>query len=160
MVNAASACASGQKVANPGFESGSASWSATSGVIGQWGPSGQPTHSGSWDAWLDGYGRTHTDTLSQTITIPSGCTSYSLSFWLHIDSAETTTVTAYDKLTVRLGSTTLATYSNLNRAAGYVQRTFNVAGFAGQTVTLTFTGTEDASLETSFVLDDITLNVS
>jgi aminopeptidase S len=41
-----------------------------------------------------------------------------------------------------------------------VQRTFNVAGFAGQTVTLTFTGTEDSSLQTSFVLDDITLNVS
>jgi aminopeptidase S len=128
-------------------------------VIGQWGSSGQPTHSGSWDAWLDGYGRSHTDTLSQTITIPSGCTSYSLSFWLHIDSAETTTVSANDTLSVRLGSTTLATYSNLNKASGYVQRTFDVAGFAGQTVTLTFTGTENSSRQTSFVLDDLALNV-
>ena len=157
-VTASSTCAAGQKLANPGFESGSASWTATSGVIGQNGPS-EPAHSGSWDAWLDGYGRTHTDTLSQTVTIPSGCSSYVLSFYLHIDSAERTTTVAYDKLTVTLGSTTLATYSNLNKASGYVLRSFNVSGFAGQTVTLTFTGTEDSSLATSFVVDDTALTV-
>jgi hypothetical protein len=152
-------CASGQKLANPGFESGAASWSASSGVIGQWGASGQPTHSGTWDAWLDGYGSTHTDTLSQSVTIPAGCSSYTLSFYLHIDTAETTTSTQYDKLTVKLGSTTLATYSNLNKASGYALRSFNVAGFAGQTATLTFTGTEDVSLQTSFVIDDTGLTV-
>src|SRR5436190_1656426 len=65
----------GQKLANPGFESGGASWTASSGVIGQWGASGQPTHGGTWNAWLDGYGSTHTDTLSQSVTIPAGCTS-------------------------------------------------------------------------------------
>jgi aminopeptidase S len=129
-------------------------------VIGQWGGSGQPTHSGSWDAWLDGYGRSHTDTLSQSVTIPAGCTTYTLSFWLHVDSAETTGTRANDTLTVRLGSTTLATYSNLNKASGYVQRSFNVAGFAGQTVTLTFTGTENGSRYTSFVVDDVALNAS
>ena len=95
-------------------------------MIGQNGSSGEPTHSGSWDAWLDGYGTTHTDTLSQSVTIPSGCSNYTLSFWLHIDTSETTTTTAYDKLTVTLGSTTLATYSNLNKASGYVQHSFNV----------------------------------
>jgi hypothetical protein len=158
-VTAASTCAAGQKLANPGFESGAASWSATSGVIGQNGPS-EPAHSGTWDAWLDGYGRTHTDTLSQTVTIPAGCTSYVLSFYLHIDTAERTTSVAYDKLTVTLGSTTLATYSNLNKASGYVPRSFNVAGFAGQTVTLTFNGMEDRSLQTSFVVDDTALTVS
>ncbi len=157
-VTAASTCAAGQKLANPGFESGRVSWSSTSGVIGQNGPS-EPAHSGTWDAWLDGYGRSHTDTLSQTVTIPSGCSSYVLSFYLHIDSAERTTTVAYDKLTVTLGSTTLATYSNLNKASGYVLRSFNVAGFAGQTVTLTFTGTEDSSLQTSFVIDDTALTV-
>jgi len=153
-------CTAAQKITNPGFESGSSGWTASSGVIGQWASSGEPTHSGTWDAWLDGYGTTHTDTVSQSITIPSGCTNYTLSFWLHIDTAETTTTTAYDKLTVTLGSTTLATYSNLNAASGYVQRSFNVSGFAGQTVTLKFTGTEDSSLQTSFVIDDAALNVS
>ena len=86
---------SGQKLLNPGFESGSASWTATAGVIGQNGSQGQPTHGGTWNAWLDGYGRTHTDTLSQSVTIPSGCTA-TFTFYLHIDTAETTTTTAYD----------------------------------------------------------------
>ena len=121
---------------------------------------GETAHSGSWYAWLDGYGTTHTDTLSQTVTVPSGCTSYTLSFWLHIDTAETTTSTAFDKLTVQAGSTTLATYSNLNHNSGYAQRSFNLAAFAGQTVTIKFTGTEDSSLQTSFVIDDTALNVS
>jgi hypothetical protein len=152
-------CTAAQKITNPGFESGSTGWSATSGVIGQNGPS-EPAHSGTWDAWLDGYGTTHTDTVSQSITIPSGCSTYTLSFWLHIDTAERTTTTAYDKLTVTLGSTTLATYSNLNKASGYVQHSFNVSGFAGETVTLTFKGVEDSSLQTSFVIDDTALNVS
>jgi hypothetical protein len=128
-------------------------------VIGQYGASGEPTHSGTWDAWLDGYGSTHTDTVSQSVTIPAGC-SASLSFYLHIDTAETTTTTAYDTLKVQIGSTTLATYSNLNAASGYSLKTFNLSSYAGQTVTLKFTGSEDSSLQTSFVLDDTALNAS
>ncbi|MDT4938334.1 MAG: hypothetical protein QOG80_2005 [Pseudonocardiales bacterium] len=151
-------CATGQKLGNPGFESGNAVWTSTSGVIGQYGSQGEPTHSGTWDAWLDGYGSTHTDTLTQSVTVPAGCTSSTLSFYLHIDTAETTTATAYDKLTVKIGSTTLATYSNLNKASGYTLRTFNVGSFAGQTVTVSFSGTEDSSLQTSFVVDDTALN--
>jgi subtilase family serine protease len=158
-VTAATACTPAQKIANPGFESGATGWSETAGVIGQNGPY-EPAHSGSWDAWLDGYGTTHTDTVSQSITIPAGCSTYTLSFWLHIDTAERTTTTAYDKLTVTLGPTTLATYSNLNTSSGYVQHSFNVSGFAGQTVTLMFKGVEDSSLQTSFVVDDTALNVS
>ena len=150
--------APGQKLGNPGFESGATVWTSTPAVIGQNGPS-QPAHSGTWDAWLDGYGTTHTDTISQSVTIPSGC-SATLSFWLHIDTAETTTTTAFDKLTVKLGSTTLATFSNLNAASGYQQHSFNVSSFAGQTVTLTISGSEDASLQTSFVVDDTAVTAS
>jgi hypothetical protein len=149
----------GQKLGNPGFETGSASpWTATAGVIDN--SAGEPAHSGSWKAWLDGYGTTHTDTLSQSVTLPSGCTNYSLTFYLHIDTAETTTTTAYDKLTVKVGSTTLVAYSNLNKNTGYLLRTFSLASFAGTTITLTFTGTEDVSLQTSFVIDDTAITVS
>jgi len=149
---------SGQKLGNPGFETGSAApWTATAGVIDS--STSQPARSGSWKAWLDGYGSTHTDTLSQSVSIPAGCGA-TLSFYLHIDSAETTTSIAYDKLTVKIGSTTLATYSNLNKASGYTLRSFNVSAFAGQTVTISFTGTEDSSLQTSFVVDDTALNLS
>jgi hypothetical protein len=41
-----------------------------------------------------------------------------------------------------------------------VNRTFDVSSFAGQTVTLSFSGTEDSSLQTSFVLDDVAVNAS
>jgi aminopeptidase S len=109
---------------------------------------------------LDGYGTTHTDTLSQSVTLPAGCASYSLTFWLHIDTAETTTTTQVDTLTVKAGSTILATYSNLNHATGYSQKTFDLSAFAGQTVTLLFTGIENSSRQTSFVVDDTALTVS
>jgi putative Ig domain-containing protein len=145
----------GQKVTNSGFESGSTGWSASAGVIGQNGPY-EPAHSGTWDAWLDGYGTTHTDTVTQSVTVPSGCTG-TFTFYLHIDTSETTTTVAYDKLTVKNGSTTLATYSNLNHISGYAAHTFTVP--AG-TNTISFTGTEDSSLQTSFVLDDITVTAS
>ena len=158
-VGAAGTCPSpGQKILNPGFESGATSWTATAGTIGAF--TGQPAHSGSNNLWLDGFGTAKTESATQSITIPAGCTNYTLSFWLHIDTAETTTTTAYDKLTVSLGSTTLATYSNLNKATGYVQKSFNVSSLKGQTLTLKFNGVEDSSLQTSFVIDDTALTVS
>ncbi|MCI4065471.1 M28 family peptidase [Micromonospora sp. R77] len=149
-------CAGGQLIGNSGFESGSTPWTASSGVITN--STSQAAHGGSYKAWLDGYGSSHTDTLSQSVSVPAGCSSYTLAFWLHIDTAETGS-TAYDKLTVQVGTTTLATYSNVNAASGYTQRTFNLGAYAGQTVTLKFTGVEDASLQTSFVIDDVTLQV-
>ncbi|MDQ2837687.1 MAG: hypothetical protein M3Y42_19045 [Actinomycetota bacterium] len=145
----------GQKLGNPGFETGTAApWSASTGVIDN--SSGEAAHSGSWKAWLDGYGTTHTDTLSQSVTIPAGCTA-TFSFYLHIDTAETGT-TAYDKLTVKAGSTTLATYSNLNKNTGYALKSFTLT--AGQTVSISFSGVEDSSLQTSFVIDDTAVTVS
>ncbi|MEE4546012.1 putative Ig domain-containing protein [Streptomyces sp. V4-01] len=152
-------CTAAQLLGNPGFETGTASpWTASSGVIDN--STGEAAHSGSWKAWLNGYGTTHTDTLSQSVTVPAACTSATFTFYLHIDTAETTTTTAYDKLTVAAGTTTLATYSNLNKATGYAQKSINLSSYAGQTVTLKFTGTEDSSLQTSFVIDDTAVNVS
>ncbi|GHJ44410.1 zinc metalloprotease [Catellatospora sp. TT07R-123] len=147
----------GQKLLNPGFESGAVSWTQTSGVITT--DAGQPAHGGSYKAWLNGYGATHTDTLSQSVTIPAGCHA-TLTYYLHIDTAETSTTTAYDKLAVTAGTTTVASYSNLNKNTGYLLRTVDLTSFAGSTVTLKFTGTEDASLQTSFVVDDTALTLS
>ncbi|WP_445017146.1 MULTISPECIES: M4 family metallopeptidase [unclassified Streptomyces] len=150
-------CTSTQLLGNAGFESGNTTWTASSGVITN--ETGQTSHAGSYFAWLDGYGSTHTDTLSQSVAVPSGCKA-TLTFYLHIDTAETTTSTAYDKLTVTAGSTTLATYSNLNKATGYTQKTFDLSSFAGTTVALKFSGVEDSSLQTSFVVDDTALTTS
>jgi hypothetical protein len=158
-------CTAAQLLGNPGFETGTAApWTASSGVIAD--NSKEPPHSGSWDAWLDGYGKTTTDTLSQTVTLPSSCTTYSFSYWLHIDTAETTKTTAYDTLKVQVLNSsgtvlaTLATFSNLNHATGYQQYTYSLSAYAGQAITLKFTGAEDSADQTSFVIDDTGLNVS
>ncbi len=157
-------CTPTQLLGNPGFETGTAApWSASSGVISN--NAKEPPHTGTWDAWLDGYGTTHTDTLSQTVTLPAGCTSYNLSFWLHVDTAETTTTTVFDTLKVQVLNSagtvlsTLHTYSNLDHITGYAQRTFSLSAFAGQKITLKFTGSEDFELQTSFVIDDTAINV-
>jgi Zn-dependent metalloprotease len=149
---------SGQKLGNPGFESGNTVWTATAGVIGQNGAN-QPTHGGTWNAWLDGYGSTHTDSITQSVAIPAGCHA-TLTYWLHIDTAETTTTTAFDKLTVTAGTTTVGSFSNLNKAAGYVLKTVDLSAFAGQTVALKFNAVEDSSLQTSFVVDDTAVTLS
>ncbi|MEE4583008.1 MULTISPECIES: immune inhibitor A [Streptomyces violaceusniger group] len=39
-------------------------------------------------------------------------------------------------------------------------RTFDLSAYAGQTVTLRFSGREDSSLQTSFVIDDASLSTS
>jgi hypothetical protein len=153
--------ASTQLIANPGFESGTASWTASSGVITN--DASVAAHGGSYKAWLDGYGATHTDTLYQQVTIPSTATSATLAFWLMVLSDETTTTTAYDTLKVQVRNSsgtvlaTLATYSNLNKGSSYSQKTFDLSAYKGQTVQVYFVGTEDSTIQTSFVLDDVTL---
>ena len=148
-------------VQNTGFESGTANWTATSGVITN--GSGEAAHAGTYKAWLDGYGTATTDTVTQSVSIPSSVTTATFSFWLHIDTAETTTTTVYDTLTVQLQNssgavlTTLATYSNLNKNTGYAQKTFDVSAYKGQTVKIYFKGVEDSLDQTSFVIDDVSL---
>ncbi len=151
-------------IVNGGFETGAASpWTLTAGVLNN--STAEPAHTGAWDAWMDGYGTTHTDSAAQTVAITAGKTSATLVFWLHIDTAETTTTTAFDTLRVQVLNTsgtvlaTLGTFSNLNHATGYQQHSFSMNSFIGQTVVIKFTGTEDTSLQTSFVLDDVALNV-
>lgn len=144
---------SGQKLLNPGFESGTANWSSTSGVINT---DGAYAHSGVGYAWLDGYGTTHTDTLSQAVAIPAGCHA-TLTYYLRIDTAETGNI-AYDTLKLSVNGATLQTFSNVN-AGPYAQRSVDVSAYAGTTATIKWTGTEDASLATSFFIDDTALTL-
>ncbi|WP_257305446.1 M4 family metallopeptidase [Geothrix campi] len=147
-------------ILNGGFESGATSWTQTTGVIGTY--TGEPAHGGSYDAWMCGYGSAHTDYVYQQIAIPTTATG-TLTFWLHIDTAETTTSTAYDTMKVQVLNTsgtvlaTLATYSNLNKNTGYTQQSLSLSAYKGQTVRLRFYSVEDSSLQTSFVIDDVSV---
>ncbi len=161
-----------QLLGNPGFENGktnSAPWVLTSThspqeIIAN--SSTEPPHSGTFDAWMDGFGTTNTDTIMQQVTIPSNATAASLSFWLHIDTAETSTTSAFDTLQVQIRDSsgnvlqTLQTFSNLDHATGYQQHTYNLNSFIGKTIQVFLIGKEDFELQTSFVVDDFALNVT
>ncbi len=144
---------------NPGFESGAVNWTGTTGVITN--STSKPARTGSYKAWLQGNGRSGTENTGQSVAIPAAATAATLSLWVRIDTAETTTSTVYDTVKVQVvdGSTTttLATYSNLNKSTSYVQKTLNVLAYKGKTVTVKFVGQEDSSLQTSFVIDDVAL---
>ena len=146
-------------VKNGGFESGATSWTQTTGVINN--DSGEAAHAGSYKAWLDGYGSAHTDYVRQSIAIPATATKATLDFFMHIDTAEPTT-TAYDTLSVQVITSagkyvTLASWSNMNAAAGYQEHTVDLSAYIGQTVQINFYGVEDSTQQTSFVIDDVSV---
>ncbi|MES9525379.1 M28 family peptidase [Streptomyces capoamus] len=156
-VKGAGGCTSSQVLSNGGFESGTSPWTGDTGAIGTF--SGQSAHSGTRYAWLAGYGYAATDTLAQTVTVPSGCTRATLRYWLHVDTAESGT-TVYDTFQVKVDGTVKQTYSNVDAATGYTERTLDLSQYLGRQITLSFTGTEDSGLQTSFVVDDATLTTS
>jgi hypothetical protein len=167
-VNSSGGGTTQQLLGNPGFENGSstpAPWTVSAGVIDS-NSTAEAPYTGTWKAWLNGYGSVHTDTLLQSATISSTATTATLSFWLHIDTAETSTTKAYDTLKVQVRNSsgtvlaTLQTYSNLNAAAGYAQVSFDLSSYKGQTIQVYLIGVEDSSLKTSFVVDDFVLNVT
>ncbi len=151
-------------IQNGGFETGSPTpWVLSTGVLCTVAScGGEAPHAGNGFAWLGGYGVVHSDSAAQTFNLPAQVTSAPLTFWLHVDTKETGTK-PYDKLAVQLLNAagavvaTLATYSNVNAAPGYVQKTFDLKPWAGQKLTLRFQSTEDASAATSFVIDDVML---
>ncbi len=154
-----------QVLGNNGFESGAATWSwtapGTDNVIGTWGT--YPARTGSWYAWLGGYGYDTTTSLSQgagTPAAPSGKPGkVQVSFWSRIWSEEAVGDPAYDILQVQVvdGATVTAvgSLSNVDRSNGYVFRTYDLSAWRGRAVTLRFMADEDASLRTDFIIDDV-----
>ncbi|MBO0722078.1 MAG: hypothetical protein J2P41_14735, partial [Blastocatellia bacterium] len=161
-VNPAGGGGGGELIVDGGFEASASPWKYT----GQSQRStGAYPHSGAGYLIINGTNRS-SGTAYQTVTIPSG-TAPNLTFWLNITSDETTTTTIYDRFFVEVRSTsgallsTLATFSNLDKtstAGVYTLRgSYSLASFAGQTVRIQFRGTTDASLITSFRVDDVSV---
>lgn len=151
----------GNLLLNPGFESGATSWAGTTGAITS--SSSKPAHGGTWKAWLGGNGRTSTENLTQTVTIPATATAANLSYWIRTDTAESGS-TAYDTLKVQIVvggvTTTLKTFSNVGTSSTYAQFTHSLLAQKGKAVTVKFLTSEDSSLQTSFVVDDTAVSVS
>ncbi|HKW77540.1 MAG TPA: hypothetical protein VJQ09_00495 [Candidatus Limnocylindria bacterium] len=156
-----------QLISDGGFENGGQGWTASDQVITKGGK--KVAHSGTSYAWLGGYGKVHTDTLSQQVTLPSSATTITLVYWISIDTKEkhskgSTEITdVFDTLTLEVRGSgqpaVLAQLSNVNAHGTYSRATADLSSYKGQTVTISFTAVEDKSLQTSFLLDDISIEV-
>ncbi len=150
-----------ERIANGGFESGITNWTASKGVITK--NTTYAARSGVWKAWLNGLGSANTEYAYQSVTIPAAATNATLGFWLRVASNETTTTSAFDTLKIQVRNSsnqvlaTLGTYSNLNKGSIYVQRTFDVTAYKGQTIRVYFEGIEGSQVATSFLVDDVSL---
>jgi hypothetical protein len=162
-VEAAAELVGGSVVVNGGFErvlSGHVDdgW-ATGGQAGVVTGAGG-AHGGVGYAELAGDGNAGLAWLSQNnVTVPdvSGG-SAELSFWTKITTAETADE-AHDQLTVVVSDgqqfQPVATLTDLDVSAGFVERVVDLSAFKGRTVTLTFFGAQDPELTTTFGVDDV-----
>ena len=143
-------------IQNGDFENGDLSWDTSSGVISNQ----AQAHGGFWLAWLGGYGKKHTDTLSQIVNLPAGGTSATLSFWLHVETGEVQD-TAFDTLKVQIADEsgtvlqTLHTFSHRDASPHYERVHFDVTPYLGRRVQVRWIASEDNAKATSFFVDTV-----
>lgn len=151
-------------IVNGGLEGSVSPW-VSSGSGAFYIANGSYPHGGTGYVYF-GVNNSVTGQSYQQVSIPSSAPTANLTFWLNVSSSETTTTTQYDKLFVEVRNTsgtlltTLATYSNLSKAAAgsYTQRgAFDLSAYKGQTVRVQFRTTTDSSLATTFRVDDVSL---
>ena len=144
-------------VGNPNFASGSTDWTASSGVIGEYASDGEPPISPSnYDAWLDGYGDPHTDTLSQSVTLPVRLHRHARGVAAHRQRRRPAAPTA--RFTVSVAGTTIATFTNLNANTGYTEHSYTIpSSDSGRSIKLLFTGVENNDNNTNYVVGQVEL---
>jgi Zn-dependent metalloprotease len=151
------------QVLNPGFEDGVVNWIQSSpGIITD---SSGYYACDYWLAWLGGYDYA-VEYIYQDVTIPSDATQAYFQFLYGIVTYEGRTV-AYDKMAVEVRRPsddtlikTLVTLSNRNASAYWRQTArYDLLAYKGQTIRLRFYVTNDYSLPTSFLVDDVVLAV-
>ena len=135
----------GAPLANGGFESGTSPWTLTGATV-----TTTRAHTGTHSLSLGGT-NSSSASATQTIAVPA---SGALVWWTYISTQETGS-TAYDKLVVKLGATTVATLSNASTLNAWVKTTVPFGAAAGQTAALSFTATNGTKLPTTFWVDDV-----
>ena len=173
----ATSCAALDLIRDGGFEDGRApsTVAGSSGVSGGWkwtstagrNPVTRDTansHTGSWLAVLGGWGKVAGDVISQEVSIPAGANAR-LSFLRKLWTDETSPQ-VHDLFAVEIRDTsdriltTLRTYSNLDADENWYIASLDVSAFAGQTVRVVVTSTENDSLPTALFIDDVYLAVT
>lgn len=157
-------------VQDPGFEAGlpNASWvttsTAASNILDNSSiPSPTPTHSGAWKAWLGG-DNSVSETVWQTITVPSWATTMQMSFWFLINTDETTVLN--DRVDIQFrniaGAPLETPYTLWDGDAGtsWARKIVTPTGnYAGQTILLAFAATTDSLNVTNFFVDDVSVQI-
>jgi hypothetical protein len=155
-----------QALKNPGFESGKVEWLTTSTAGMDVIIRSPEARSGAWLASLGGSGQVRTDTLSQTVFVPSDACSAKLSFWLKKQkiSAGGIVLSFADQLKLEvtgtgIAPTLLATYTENAVSTQYQQKVLDLTAWKGKTIQIRFTGIEDARGATAFIVDDTKLDI-
>ena len=139
-------------VVNGDFEAGTGGWTQTADVIRA---DGQYSHDGLGYAWLGGTGTTHTDSLSQRVSVPS-VGHPGLRFALRIASDDTSAAN-HDVLQLTVDGHLVRTYTAAQSRSSYGDQVVDLTPYRGRTVTLAWTSTEDDATPTTFLLDDISV---
>ncbi len=148
-------------VSNPGFESGSLSpWTACGSVSGPKTSTVQ-AHTGTYSALIGTTSSPEvngTKAVCQTVTVPASPAT--LSFWVYEGTNDTI---KYASQTAELlstsGSVLTTLYSEAKSTGGWVQKTFDISSYAGQTVQL-YVGISGDGYSSDYVytyLDDVSL---
>jgi len=158
-----------QLLVNPGFDSGHVAWVentlSSSQIIT---PDSMITALKAQTppnvGWLGGYPNAQDD-LYQTVTIPAGATSITLTFYYAIftqenASGEFDTMDAYTYDPVNNIYTAVATFSNATPASTWTRFSTSLpTSLAGQTFQVGFLATTDATKNTNFFVDSVSLDV-
>jgi hypothetical protein len=141
---------------NGGFETGPIPWAFTGAaawISDKWAKTGS-----AYAVLGDADGAT--GTVTQTVAIPSTALG-EYRFSLAVDTRHRGNEGPSDYVYVEVieGSSTqvLASFSNVDRSRKYQQHVFNLSQWVGQTVTVCFRVSTDASRPTTFLVDDVSL---
>jgi hypothetical protein len=146
---------------NGDFEQGAVAWTESSAkglpVIQNSGFSITP-RSGQYLAWLGG-ADDESNTLTQTIALPATGGEYlHYHYWVHSDEANCTLDTAQ----VLVSGTIVAQHPMCftNDSTSWLEGSLDLRGYAGLSITLSFTMTTDESVVSSLFIDDVSLQAA
>lgn len=154
-------------IVNGDFAGGTTGWSTTGNF--QADARFTTAHSSPGYAYMsktDGSaGNDLTGTLTQMVQIPANATSAKLTYWYRITTQESSTANN-DYLFLRVldaggnVATILDTRTNTHASSAYVERTFPLNAYQGQTIGVSFSGSTNGTAPTTFRVDDVSLQVN
>jgi hypothetical protein len=147
-------------VTNPGFETGSLAPWTSCGTTGAPAVTSARTHSGSYSVLIGATAKPEvngTSGVCQTVTVPSAAT---LTFWVYEGTDDTISYVDQEAdILSTSGKQLTQLYAEAKSTGGWVEKTFSLSAYAGQTVELYF-GVKGNGYASDYVyeyLDDVSL---